>query len=104
MIGYSDAWTKTMINLGNTIWSVLNGTTIALIAPRYPRRRMFLLCASSMLVVYIAWTISMKYAMTAYNTQVPNVAAAVSVLVFIFLYSPCYNIGNNALVYSTFIP
>ncbi|KAG4431371.1 hypothetical protein IFR05_013152 [Cadophora sp. M221] len=100
MIGYTDSWTKTRINLGNSCWSFLNGTIIALVAPRFPRRKMFLLCASSMLICYIAWTISMKYAMTAYNTNVPNPAAAISVLVFIFLYSPCYNIGNNALVYT----
>ena len=29
-----------------------------------------------------------------------NNHAAVAVLFFIFAYSPCYNIGNNALTYS----
>lgn len=100
MIGYTDAWTKTMINFGNSIWSVINGTAIALISPRFPRRTMFLTCATSMLLVYIAWTVSMQQAMTAYNEHRSNPAAAVAVLVFIFLYSPCYNVGNNALLYT----
>ncbi|TGO81998.1 hypothetical protein BPOR_0949g00010 [Botrytis porri] len=61
---------------------------------------MFLLCACSMFFVCIAWTISMQRAMLAYDTNRPNKAAAITTLFFIFLYSPCYNIGNNALAYT----
>jgi hypothetical protein len=100
MIGYTDTYTKTMINLGNTAWSFITGTIIALVVARYKRRTMFLTCACSMLCVYIAWTISMQRAMLAYETNRPNKAAAITTLFFIFLYSPCYNIGNNALTYS----
>ncbi|KAF7927724.1 uncharacterized protein EAE98_006106 [Botrytis deweyae] len=100
MIGYTDTNTKTMINLGSTAWSFFTGTLTALIVPRYKRRTMFLLCACSMFFVYIAWTISMQRAMLAYDTNRPNKAAAITTLFFIFLYSPCYNIGNNALAYT----
>ncbi|KAG4034490.1 hypothetical protein MFRU_003g04510 [Monilinia fructicola] len=100
MIGYTDTNTKTMINLGSTAWSFLTGTIIVLLVPRYKRRTMFLLCACSMFFVYIAWTISMQRAMLAYETHRPNKAAAITTLFFIFIYSPCYNIGNNALAYT----
>ncbi|KAF7954825.1 uncharacterized protein EAE97_000084 [Botrytis byssoidea] len=100
MIGYTDTNTKTVINLGSTAWSFLTGTLTALIVPRYKRRTMFLLCACSMFFVYIAWTISMQRAMLAYDTDRLNKAAAITTLYFIFLYSPCYNIGNNALAYT----
>ncbi|PQE06740.1 MFS sugar transporter protein [Rutstroemia sp. NJR-2017a BBW] len=100
MIGYTDTYTKTMINLGNTAWSFITSTIIALVVARYKRRTMFLTCACSMLCVYIGWTISMQRAMLAYETNHPNKAAAITTLFFIYLYSPCYNIGNNALTYN----
>lgn len=102
MIGYTDSWTKTRINLGSSAWSFVNGTIIALISPRFKRRTMFLTCTISMLLVYIGWTISMKQAMDAVESKTPNFAVGVITLFFIFIYSPCYNIGNNALAYSKF--
>ncbi|KAF8864363.1 MFS sugar transporter-like protein [Acephala macrosclerotiorum] len=100
MIGYTDAYTKTMFNLGNTAWSFINGTAIALISPRFPRRKMFLLGAFGMLFVYIGWTVAMQRAMLALEKKTPNKAAGIAVLFFIFFYSPWYNIGNNALAYT----
>jgi sugar porter (SP) family MFS transporter len=100
MIGYTDAYTKTMFNLGNTAWSFINGTAIALISPRFPRRKMFLLGAFGMLFVYIGWTIAMQRAMLALEHKTPNRAAGIAVLFFIYFYSPWYNIGNNALAYT----
>ncbi|KAH8593223.1 MFS sugar transporter-like protein [Bisporella sp. PMI_857] len=100
MIGYDSTWTKTRINLGNTAWSFVNGTTIALISPRFKRRTMFLTGAIGMLVVYIAWTIGMRYAELGLKTGVPNQSAGIAVIFFIFMYSPWYNIGNNALAYT----
>lgn len=61
---------------------------------------MYLLCTCSLLLCYIGWTISMKYAQTAADAGAPNSAANVAVLVFIYAYSPCYNMGYNALTYS----
>lgn len=100
MIGYTDAWTKTRINLGNTTWSFINGTLIALISPRFKRRTMFLTGAIGMLFVYVSWTIAMQKAEVALKTGVPNKAAGIAVIFFVFFYSPWYNIGNNALAYS----
>lgn len=100
MIGYTDTWTKTMINLGNTAWSFISGTAIALISPQFKRRTMFLTGAIGMLVVYVGWTIAMQKAEVALKTNVPNKAAGIIVIFFIFFYSPWYNIGNNALAYT----
>jgi hypothetical protein len=91
-----------MINLGNTAWSFINGTAIALISPRFKRRTMFLTGAIGMLVVYVSWTIAMQRAELALESNVPNKAAGIAVIFFIFFYSPWYNIGNNALAYSKF--
>jgi hypothetical protein len=103
MIGYTDAWTKTRVNLGNAAWQFINGTLVAIISPKFKRRTMFLTGAIGMLVVYVAWTIAMEKAEVALETGIPNKAAGIVVIFFIFLYSPWYNIGNNALAYSRFI-
>lgn len=101
MIGYTDTHTKTMINLGNTAWSFVNGTAIALISPRFKRRTMFLTGAIGMLAVYVSWTIGMQQTMKGLEPgNKPNKAAGIAVLFFIYFYSPWYNIGNNALAYS----
>lgn len=100
MIGYTDTYTKTMINLGNTGWSLINGTIIALYAPRFPRRKMFLIGATGMLCVYIGWTVGMSYAMDAVAHKKNNKGAGIAVLFFIYFYSLWYNIGNNALTYT----
>lgn len=89
-----------MINLGNTAWSFINGTTIAIISPRYKRRTMFLTGAIGMLVVYVSWTISMEKSMTAFNENKPNKAAGIATIFFIYMYSLFYNVGNNALAYT----
>ncbi|KAK0122208.1 hypothetical protein ONS95_010464 [Cadophora gregata] len=101
MIGYTDTHTKTMINLGNTAWSFVNGTAIALISPRFKRRTMFLTGAIGMLAVYVSWTIGMQQTMKGLEPgNKPNKAAGIAVLFFIYFYSPWYNIGNNALAYT----
>ena len=41
-IGIHDNRTKNVVNLAKFSWSFVNGAVIALIAPRYPRRRMYL--------------------------------------------------------------
>lgn len=42
----------------------------------------------------------MKIVMTALANGQKNDAAGIVVVVFIFLYSPLYNVGNNALAYT----
>lgn len=102
MIGYKDSHTKAMINLGSTVWSLINGTAIAILSPRYKRRTMFLTGAIGMLAVYIGWTIASQQAVAAIEAGKTNKAAGIAVLVFVYWFSPWYNIGNNALAYSKF--
>ncbi|KAG8218940.1 general substrate transporter [Butyriboletus roseoflavus] len=94
-IGIHDNRTKNMINFARIVWSLVNGTVSALIAPQYPRRRMYLACTISIFVVFTAWTIaSAKYTLTHSNVS------AQAVLALIFLYSPAYNLAFTALTYS----
>lgn len=63
---------------------------------------MFLLSCTSMLCVFIGFTVASKYVSDADNhkPKLKNASASVAALFFFFAYSPCYNIGNNALTYS----
>lgn len=95
MVNVTDSVVKSRINVGSACWSFVNGTLLALFVPRLKRRTMYLTCATCLLCVYIAWTISMERFMST-ETQ----AAAILTIFFMFLYSPAYNIGYNALTYS----
>ncbi|KAL2830919.1 putative MFS sugar transporter [Aspergillus cavernicola] len=95
MVNITDSIVKSKINVGIACWGLVCGTALALTAPRFKRRTMYLTCASCLLCVYIAWTISMERFMT---TQAR--AAAILTILFIFLYSPAYNLGYNALTYT----
>jgi hypothetical protein len=101
LLGITDAYTKNRINIGNNCWGFVNGNLAALIAPRLKRRTMFLTCTISMLAVYVAWTISLQQTVASNDAKHLNKVASGFTLFFIFLYSPAYNIGNNALTYST---
>ncbi|KAF8133845.1 general substrate transporter [Boletus edulis] len=97
-IGIHDNRTKNIFNLAKTSWGLVNGTLLALIVPRYPRRRMFLVCTVSLFVVFSAWTIaSAEYSFSQSKTS------AQAVLALIFLYSLAYNIGFNVLAYTYLI-
>ncbi|KAB8201666.1 general substrate transporter [Aspergillus parasiticus] len=95
MVGITDSVTKSKINIGIACWGLVSGTALALTAPLFKRRTMYLTCATSLLCVYIGWTISMERFMT---TGVR--AAAILTIFFIFAYSPAYNLGYNALTYT----
>ncbi|KAG6379001.1 hexose transporter [Boletus reticuloceps] len=94
-IGIHDNRTKNIINLAKASWSFVNGTFIALIAPRYPRRRVFLVSTISLFVIFSAWTVS-----SAEYTFSHSKISAQIVLALIFLYSPAYNIAFTALIYT----
>jgi hypothetical protein len=106
MIGITDPKIQQAINLGKEGWSLVNGFVIASIITRFKRRNMYLLCTSLMLTIYICWTICMGIYMEAEKkhkvdkTYPLNAVAGKMVLLFIFLYSPAYNIGFNSLTYS----
>ncbi|KAF3904212.1 hypothetical protein ABW21_db0203243 [Orbilia brochopaga] len=94
--GITNKGTQTRINLGQTCWQFVNGTLIAFFVPRLLKRRpAYFICTIGLLLVYISWTIAAsKYAETK------NQAAGYAVLVMIFLYTPFYNVGYNALTYT----
>jgi hypothetical protein len=95
MVGITNGVTKSKINIGIACWGLVCGTALALIAPRFKRRPMYLTCASCLLCVYIAWTIAMERFI---STKAQS--AAILTIFFIFAYSPAYNLGYNALTYS----
>ncbi|ORY59708.1 general substrate transporter [Pseudomassariella vexata] len=95
LVGIKDNLTIQKIILGNTCWGFINAVPLALIAPRFRRRRMFLTCTIGTASVYTVWTIaSARFAIEN------SARAAIPVLIFIFVYSPFYNLGWNALAYT----
>jgi Na+/melibiose symporter-like transporter len=100
MVGHTDSVFKQKINLGNSCWSLVCAFTCALLVTRFKRRTMYLCCTCSLLVVYICWTVTMQQAMSAIDNGGQNKAAGTATIFFIFLYSPAYNLGYNALTYT----
>lgn len=76
------------------------GVVVSLLVVKIRRRVMYLICTCSLLLCYISWTVAMERAQTAEQAGTPNQAANIAVLFFIYAYSPCYNMGYNALTYS----
>ncbi|KAF2712899.1 hexose transporter-like protein [Pleomassaria siparia CBS 279.74] len=93
-IGIKDSYTQVRYNIGTQAWGFVIGILMASITPRFPRRKMFLLCSISLLGVYTAWTIAQ-----ARNRITGTKESGYAVLVMIFLYSPAYCLGYNALTY-----
>lgn len=93
-IGIKDSHTQLRYNVGTEAWGFLAALVMAAITPRFPRRRMYLLCASCLVLVYSGWT-----AAQARNRITGTKETGYAVLVFIFLYKPAYNIAYNALTY-----
>jgi len=83
LVGITDDKTVQKVILANTCWGFINAVPIALVAPRFPRRRMFLTCTIGTAVVYTVWTVA-----SARFSIEPSSQAAIPVLVFIFVYSP----------------
>jgi len=100
MIGYTNSVVKQKFNLGLSCWALIAGTITALLVKRFRRRVMYMTCVISLLVIYIGWTISMRYAVKALNEGTQDKALSGLVLFWIFAYSPAYNIGYNAMTYT----
>ncbi|KAK5723855.1 hypothetical protein LTR17_013869 [Elasticomyces elasticus] len=103
MMGYTTSYAKTRINIANQCWSLLSATLIALYVTRFRRRVAFMVSSSTMVVCFVAMTIAFQRLSVADDKGVKNHAASITAMVFYFAYSPCYNIGNNALVYTYLI-
>lgn len=100
MMGYTTDYAKTRINVANACWGLINATAIAFVVTRFKRRHMYMLSAFCMMLVFIAMTVSLERLQFALVHKFDNKAAGVSALFWYFAFSPCYNIGNNALTYS----
>lgn len=105
LIGYTDSTYIQKINVSIACWSLVCAFTVSMLVTRIRRRVMYLACTISLLCCYIAWTISMERAQTAAaavkaGTGQANQAANIATLFFIYAYSPCYNMGYNALTYT----
>ncbi|KAI0109463.1 MFS general substrate transporter [Hypoxylon sp. NC0597] len=95
LVGITENRTVQKVILSNTCWGLINAVPVAIIAPHFRRRVMFLTCTIGIAVVYTVWTVaSARFAIENTTT------AAIPVLVFIFVYSPFYNVGWNSLVYT----
>ncbi|KKY33523.1 putative mfs sugar transporter [Diaporthe ampelina] len=100
MIGMTNSTDVQKINVSIACWSMVCATVVALLVVKIRRRVMYLMCTISLLLCYIAWTISMQKAQTAAEAGTPNGSANIATLFFIYAYSPCYNMGYNALTYT----
>jgi sugar porter (SP) family MFS transporter len=100
MIGFTDSTYIQKVNVSIACWSLFCGVTVSLLVTKIRRRIMYLTCTISLLCCYVAWTVSMQKAQTAKEAGTPNNAANIAVLFFIYAYSPCYNMGYNALTYT----
>jgi sugar porter (SP) family MFS transporter len=105
MIGYTESVFVQKINVSIACWSLICAFTVSMLVVKIRRRVMYLICTVSLLCCYIGWTVAMERAQTAANafkagTGQPNQSANVAVLFFIYAYSPCYNMGYNALTYT----
>lgn len=104
-LGYHNSRFQQKINVANNAWSLVNAVIIASLVRRFPRRKMFLACVISCLVVYVGWTVSsarFEHYSKFKDEHSKKTAAALGKLglFFIFAFSPCYNIGYNALTYT----
>ncbi|EPQ58905.1 general substrate transporter [Gloeophyllum trabeum ATCC 11539] len=97
-IGIHDNRTKNLINLATVCWAFVNGTTIALTIPRIRRRVAYMICTISLFCIFTAWTFA-----GAIYTITGSILAGHAVVALMFLYSPAYNIGYNALSYTFMI-
>jgi len=95
MIGYDDPGFVGKVNVGLNSWNLVNAVCISLLVRRFPRRKMYLICASSLLCCYVAWTVAMQR-----YTATKKIEPARLTIAIIFMYQMCYNIGYNALTYS----
>ena len=102
-MGYTTSYAKTRISIANNCWGLLTASVAAVVVSRFPRRVMFMTSAATMCMIFLGFTVSFKSLSDAANHKPKgyhNDAAGKAALFFFFAFSPCYNIGNNAITYS----
>jgi len=92
-IGIRDQNTQLIINGVLNIWNMIIATSMAFAVDRAGRRPLFLISTAGMLVMFICWTISSKFA--AENGSKP---AGNAVVAMIFLYYTFYNAAWSGLL------
>ena len=102
MMGYTSPFLKSRLNIANQVWSLVNASIIAIFVTRFRRRIMFQLSAGSMLLVFLAMTVSFAKIKEANDAGLQNKSAGIAALFWYYAYSATYNIGNNSLTYSKF--
>lgn len=100
MMGYTSSFMKSRLNIANQVWSFVNASVIAIFVTRFRRRIMFQLSAASMLLVFLAMTVSFAKIKEASDAGLQNKAAGIAALFWYYAYSATYNIGNNSLTYT----
>ncbi|RYY15155.1 MAG: hypothetical protein EON55_06945, partial [Alphaproteobacteria bacterium] len=75
LMGYTSTYAKTRINIANQCWSLINGVIIALVVTRFRRRWMFMLSASTMMLVFMSMTICFQRLNLAKTLNVENKSA-----------------------------
>jgi len=101
-MGYTSNYAKTRINIANNCWGLITATAAAIAVGRFPRRIMFMTSAATMFLMFLGFTVAMAKLGEASDKKLPvPKAAAHAALFFYFAFAPCYNIGNNAITYST---
>ncbi|KLU92951.1 sugar transporter [Magnaporthiopsis poae ATCC 64411] len=100
LMNFTSDYAKTRINLADKCWGLMNAVVFALIAVRFPRRKMFMTSAACMLGIFIAITVCFERLRTAKDAGTTNWSASYAALFFFFAYNPAYNLGNNALTYT----
>jgi hypothetical protein len=108
MMGHESNEAKLIINFSNNCWGFINATFLALVVARFQRRRIFMSSVAFMLMALSAMIIALEN-IPQDRDRIPqdkekyhshSHSASIAALFFYFAYSPCYNMGNNALIYS----
>lgn len=86
---------QTGINGGMQIWNFLCALTGAILSDRIGRRPLWLLSFSGMLVANVVLTIT-----SAVYSKTESYGAAISTIVFLFLYNAAFNLACNPLLYT----
>lgn len=101
LMGYTTPFAKTRINVAGACWGFATAVIIALVVPRFPRRWMYMLSATLMLLCFTGYTVALERQNHYKDLGVKSPRAVnIAGLFFYFGFSPCYAIGNNALTYS----
>ena len=100
IIGQESTTFKQIINVSLACWSLVCSFTASLLVRRFKRRHMYIACTSSLLVVFVSYTISMERAITAKEAGHPNHAAGAASVFLLYAYSPCYCLALNTVTYS----